>query len=49
MLEHAFELLGCIRVEFKVDALNEPSRAAVLRIGAKEEGRLQNYKITAEG
>ena|SRR2546423_10135341 len=49
MLEHAFERLGCIRIEFKVNALNEPSRIAVLRLGAKEEGTLRNYKITADG
>jgi N-acetyltransferase len=49
MLEHAFERLGCIRVEFKVDVLNELSRAAVLRLGAKEEGTLRNYRLTAEG
>ena len=46
MLEHAFERLGCTRVEFMADALNEASRKAILRIGAKEEGRLRNYVIT---
>src|SRR5262245_14034413 len=49
MLEHAFETLGCIRVEFMADALNEISRKAILRLGAKEEGRFRNYIITAEG
>lgn len=48
MLEHAFERLGCIRVEFLVNAQNDTSRSAVLRLGAKEEGTLRNYIITAE-
>lgn len=49
MLRHAFETLGCIRVEFKTDALNTRSRAALLRLGAKEEGTLRNHMITDEG
>lgn len=48
MLEHAFERLGCTRVEFLADLLNEISRKAILRLGAKEEGRLRNYIITEE-
>ena len=49
LLRHAFETWGCIRVEFKTDALNEPSRQAILRLGAKEEGRLRKHMITATG
>ena len=49
MLEHAFERFGCTRVEFMVDALNETSRKAILRLGAKEEGTFRNYIITPEG
>ncbi len=49
LLRHAFETLGCIRVEFKTDALNERSRAALLRIGAKEEGILRSHMVTADG
>ncbi|HSR09425.1 MAG TPA: GNAT family N-acetyltransferase, partial [Bryobacteraceae bacterium] len=41
MLRHAFETLGCVRVELKTDALNQKSRNAILRIGAKEEGTLR--------
>ena len=41
MLRHAFEVWQCIRVELKTDALNQKSRAAILRIGAKEEGTLR--------
>jgi N-acetyltransferase len=46
---HAFELLGCKRVELKTDSLNEKSRAAILRIGAREEGIFRNHMITASG
>lgn len=49
MLTHAFETLGCIRVELKTDSLNENSRNAMLRIGAKEEGTLRNHMITQGG
>ena len=49
MLTHAFEVLGCIRVELKTDALNEKSRAAILRIGAVQEGILRAHMITASG
>jgi N-acetyltransferase len=38
MLEHAFEHLGCQRVEFKTDARNERSRAALSALPAKFEG-----------
>jgi RimJ/RimL family protein N-acetyltransferase len=49
LLTHAFETLGCIRVEFKTDSLNDRSRAAILRIGAREEGLFRNHMITASG
>jgi RimJ/RimL family protein N-acetyltransferase len=49
LMKHAFESLGCIRVELKTDSLNERSRAAILRIGAKEEGIFRNHMITASG
>ena len=49
MLRHAFETLGMIRVELKTDSLNEKSRNAILRIGAKEEGVFRNHMITASG
>ena len=49
LLKHAFETLGCIRVELKTDALNERSRAAILRIGAREEGTFRQHMITASG
>ncbi len=49
LLRHAFETLGCMRVELKTDSLNEKSRAAILRIGAKEEGIFRNHMITSTG
>jgi RimJ/RimL family protein N-acetyltransferase len=49
LLRHAFETLKCIRVELKTDSLNDRSRAAILRIGAQEEGTFRNHMITASG
>ena len=49
MLRHAFEQWRCIRVELKTDALNQRSRSAILRIGAKEEGTLRRHLITWTG
>jgi RimJ/RimL family protein N-acetyltransferase len=49
MLRHAFEVWGCFRVELKTDVLNEKSRNAILRIGAKEEGTLRRHVITWTG
>lgn len=49
MLTHAFEVWGCVRVEFKTDSLNEKSRNAILRLGATEEGIMRNHMITDSG
>jgi len=49
MLCHAFEKLDCIRVELKTDELNEQSRNAILRIGAKQEGIFRHHVICADG
>jgi RimJ/RimL family protein N-acetyltransferase len=49
MLRHAFDVLGSIRVELKTDALNAQSRAAILRIGAVEEGTLRAHLKTSTG
>jgi RimJ/RimL family protein N-acetyltransferase len=48
-LRHSFEQLGCNRVELKTDSLNEKSRRAILRIGAKEEGVFRSHMITQSG
>jgi RimJ/RimL family protein N-acetyltransferase len=45
LLTHAFETWNCIRVELITDFLNQQSRAAILRIGAKQEGVLRNHMI----
>ena len=49
MLRHAFEIWKCLRVELKTDALNHRSRAAILRLGAKEEGTLRKHMVTWNG
>ena len=49
MLRHAFDQWGCIRVELKTSALNQRSRAAILRIGAREEGILRHHMINEDG
>jgi RimJ/RimL family protein N-acetyltransferase len=49
MLEHAFERLGCRRVEFKTDSNNEKSRAALLGIGATFEGIFRKHMVMPGG
>lgn len=49
MLTFAFERMGCTRVEFKTDQLNERSRAAIRRLGATQEGTLRSHIVTASG
>ena len=49
MLRHAFETWGCGRVELKTNSLNEKSRRAIARIGAKEEGTLRNHMVNPDG
>lgn len=45
LMEHAFERLGCVRVELKTDARNERSRAAMAALPAQFEGVLRNHMI----
>jgi len=49
MMRCAFEEWGCNRVGLKTDSLNERSRRAIARIGAKEEGILRNHMVTSSG
>jgi RimJ/RimL family protein N-acetyltransferase len=49
MLRHTFEVWHCVRVELKTDALNQKSRNAILRLGAKEEGTLRKHVVTWTG
>lgn len=48
MMRHAFETLGCVRVEFKTDARNERSRAALAALPAQFEGILRNHMIVPD-
>ena len=49
MLRHAFEEVGCIRVELKTNALNSKSRNAMLRIGCTEEGTQRKHAVSDWG
>ena len=49
LMRHAFEELGANRVELKTDSMNVQSRAAIARIGAKEEGTLRNHMVRPDG
>ncbi len=49
MLRHAFETLGCIRVQLKTDARNVRSQRAIERLGAVKEGVLRKHMIARDG
>jgi len=49
MLRFAFEELNCVRVQFTTDEINEKSRAAILRLGAKQEGIVRHERIMPDG
>ncbi|MFM0716322.1 GNAT family protein [Paraburkholderia strydomiana] len=49
LLSQAFDAMQCVRVQFTTDALNERSRAAILRIGAKQEGVVRHERIMPDG
>jgi len=49
LLRHAFETLGCIAVEFRTHFFNARSRAAIERLGAKQDGVLRSHQILADG
>ena len=49
MLRHAFEVFGCVRVQFTTDELNAPSRAAIMRLGARQEGIVRHERIMPDG
>lgn len=49
LLQHAFESLSCIAVEFRTNWFNEKSRNAILRLGAKQDGVLRNHRTLADG
>jgi RimJ/RimL family protein N-acetyltransferase len=49
MLTYAFETWKCVRVELITDVRNELSRAAILRLGAKQEGVLRKHIMLPSG
>jgi N-acetyltransferase len=49
MLDHAFERLGCLRVEFKTDSRNERSRAALAALPARFEGIFRKHMLVRGG
>jgi RimJ/RimL family protein N-acetyltransferase len=49
LLTHAFEIWKFVRIELMTDVLNEQSRAAILRLGAKQEGILRRHLILPSG
>ena len=49
LIEHAIERLGCHRVEFKTDSLNEKARGALLGVGTTFEGIFRNHMVMPEG
>jgi len=49
LLTHAFEQLSAIAVEFRTHFLNQRSRQAIERLGAKQDGILRNHQQSADG
>jgi len=49
LLRKAFDEMGCVRVQFTTDETNAASRAAILRLGAKEEGVIRHERIMPDG
>lgn len=49
LLQHAFEKLDCIAVEFRTNWFNYRSRNAILRLGAKQDGVLRSHRVDANG
>ena len=49
LLAHAFDVLRCIAVEFRTHWFNHASRAAIARLGAKQDGVLRNHQLAPDG
>ena len=49
LLTHAFDVLGCLAVEFRTHWHNQQSRAAIERLGAKQDGVLRNHRRLPDG
>ena len=49
MLQYAFENLDCMAVQFMTDWFNKPSRHAIARLGAKQDGVLRHHRLNQDG
>ncbi|XLS30524.1 GNAT family N-acetyltransferase [Flavobacteriaceae bacterium M23B6Z8] len=49
LLQHAFEVLKCIAVEFRTNWFNQTSRKAIERLGAHQDGILRNHRLNEDG
>ena len=49
LLRHAFETMGCFAVEFRTHWMNRQSRAAIERLGAKQDGVLRSHQVMPDG
>ncbi|SDA25859.1 Protein N-acetyltransferase, RimJ/RimL family [Pseudomonas sp. NFPP10] len=49
MLCHAFDDMNCVRVQFTTDEINHTSRAAILRLGARQEGIVRHERLMPDG
>jgi N-acetyltransferase len=49
LLTHAFDVLGCLAVEFRTHWHNHQSRAAIARLGAKQDGVLRTHRRMPDG
>ena len=49
LLGHAFDVLGCLAVEFRTHWHNVQSRTAIARLGAKQDGVLRNHRRMPDG
>jgi len=49
LMRHAFESLDCIAVEFRTNWFNQRSRAAIARLGAKQDGVLRSHQRMSDG
>ncbi len=49
LLTHAFERLGCVAVEFRTHFMNQRSREAIAKLGAKQDGILRQHRVLPDG
>jgi RimJ/RimL family protein N-acetyltransferase len=49
LLQHAFEAINCIAVEFRTHFFNHQSRRAIERLGAKQDGILRSHQVAPNG